>query len=90
MLCTLYEYTQINIVPVSGAMAQSQMDLDIFSGEGPIFLTNLLCNEDDRQLFDCLLNGGSTTGNTLGLTECNHDQDIGVECIGMYRYCNMT
>ncbi len=67
-----------------GAGARSQNELDIYPGTGPIFVTNLLCEQDDRALFDCLLNGGSTTGNTLGLTECIHDQDIGVECVGTY------
>ena len=64
------------------ARAQSQSDLDIYPGTGPIFLTDLLCDASDNTLFDCLLNGGSTTLNTLGLTTCDHDEDIGVECIG--------
>ncbi len=67
-----------------GARAQSQSDLDIFAGAGPIFLTDLLCDASDNTLLDCTLNGGSTTHNTLGLTRCDHDQDIGVECVGTY------
>jgi len=43
---------------------------------GRIWLNNLQCTGVEDTLSDCV-------GNVWGNTDCNHDQDIFVECTGM-------
>ena len=46
---------------------------------GPIFLDQLVCSESDSNLLEC------SRGDTLvGLTSCDHRQDVWIECRGMY------
>ena len=44
---------------------------------GPIFLDQLTCSNSDRNLLDC-----SRGGTIIGLTSCDHTQDVWVECEG--------
>ena len=45
-------------------------------GEGPIFIDNIGCDEEDTSLSGC-----SVTG-LMGFYECDHSQDSGVICEG--------
>ena len=45
---------------------------------GPIFLDQLTCSSTDTDLLGC--NRG---GAIIGLTECDHTQDVWVECAGI-------
>ena len=49
-----------------------------FYGSGPIFLDELECTSSDNDLLSC-----RTTFTSVGLTSCNHSQDVSVRCIGM-------
>ncbi len=44
----------------------------------PIYLSTLDCDSDDRAIIDCSIT------NPLGLTECDHTQDVFVHCEGMF------
>lgn len=44
---------------------------------GPIFLENLRCSGDESAIFDC-------PQSVLGLHQCDHSQDAGVQCNGTY------
>ena len=45
--------------------------------EGPIFLDQLACSSSDVDLLGC------RRGNDfIGLTSCDHTQDVWVECVG--------
>ena len=46
------------------------------SGSGPIFLDQLNCNGTEGTLLECV----AFTG--LGLSTCDHSQDVGVRCRG--------
>ena len=45
-------------------------------GSGPIFLEKLLCSSEDTSLLEC------RTFTPLGLSTCDHSQDVGVKCTG--------
>ena len=44
-------------------------------GLGPIWLTKLICNGTENSLFEC-----KNAMEYLGVTECSHAQDAGVQC----------
>ena len=46
-------------------------------GNGPVFLNNLECSGSESRLLDC---EQSTVGNNL----CDHSNDVGVRCYGLY------
>ena len=46
---------------------------------GPIFLDELRCAGNELSLLDC-----PTGISEVGLTNCDHSQDVWVKCIGMY------
>ena len=48
-----------------------------FLQQGPIFLNQLVCSDLDRNLLDC-----SRGSRIIGLTSCDHTQDVWVECEG--------
>ena len=45
---------------------------------GPIFLTDLVCNGDESNLFDC----SRWRNKPIGLHTCDHTQDVAVRCVG--------
>ena len=45
-------------------------------GSGPIFLEQVDCRSTDSVLLECM------RGVPLGLTTCDHSQDVGVRCNG--------
>ena len=45
---------------------------------GPIFLDQLFCTDSDTTLQEC--NRGISS---IGLTTCNHTDDVWVQCLGM-------
>ncbi len=48
--------------------------------DGPIFLDQLICSNSDNNLLEC------SRGNALlGLSRCNHTQDVWIECKGYYK-----
>ena len=47
-------------------------------GSGPIFLNNLECTSTDNDLLSC-----RTTFISVGLAQCEHNQDVSVRCLGM-------
>ena len=56
----------------------------MITGEGPIYLSDIVCNpQSDKRLLDCLDSPGSTTLSRLGLTTCNHMEDVVVHCEGV-------
>ncbi len=48
-----------------------------YISSGPIFLDQLACSESDSNLLEC-----SRGGHILGLSSCDHSQDVWVECTG--------
>ena len=44
-------------------------------GEGDILLSNLLCNGEEPELFDC---------HTSGEPDCLHFEDAGLRCLGLH------
>ena len=48
-------------------------------GSGPIFLEGLECTASDNDLLSC-----RTTFTSVGLTDCEHDQDVSVRCQGIF------
>ena len=51
-------------------------------GNGSILLDNLRCSGDEESLLDCLADD-----DVIGSHDCNHDEDAGVRCGGMYVRC---
>ena len=49
-------------------------------GEGPIFLQQLGCEGTESRLLECQRFTG------LGLTTCDHSEDVGVRCIGKLKW----
>ena len=47
-------------------------------GSGPIFLEGLECSASDTDLLNC-----RTTFTSVGLTDCKHNQDVSVMCLGI-------
>ena len=45
------------------------------SGSGPIWITSIVCNGNERNLGECKSNDWSHN------FHCNHVEDVGVECI---------
>lgn len=50
-----------------------------YLSSGPIFLDQLACTDSDTSLIEC--NRG---GQILGITACDHMQDVWVECKGIF------
>ena len=46
-------------------------------GTGPILLDELACTGTERMLINCSSDG-------LGVTNCLHDEDAGVHCVGKW------
>ena len=53
-------------------------------GNGSILLDNLRCSGDEESLLDCLADD-----DVIGSHDCNHDEDAGVRCDGMYAPCKI-
>ena len=53
--------------------------MDFGEGAGPIFLSGLNCNGNEKSLIECPMFGSPVE--SLGLS---HSSDIGVHCQGMY------
>ena len=51
-------------------------------GSGPIFLDHLSCAGDELNIAAC-------PRDVLGLTQCDHSMDIGVQCFGGW-HSNLT
>ena len=51
-------------------------------GVGPIFLDQLACRGDEQRVLDC--------NSFLGVHMCDHTQDAGIRCIGIYLDCTFT
>ena len=49
------------------------------SGSGSIFLDNVICRGNESSLLEC-------QRNPIGEDNCNHTEDAGVRCGGMYFY----
>ncbi len=49
------------------------------AGIGPIFLDNLACSGTEESLLHC-----NTYSLAVGLHNCEHSQDVGVTCRGMW------
>ena len=47
------------------------------SGSGDIFLDNVVCRGTESSLLECTIN-------TIGQHNCNHSEDAGVRCEGIY------
>ena len=50
-----------------------------YLSSGPIFLDQLACTGSDSNLLEC-----SRRGQIIGLTSCDHTQDVWVECKGTF------
>lgn len=50
-----------------------------FKGTGPIWFDNVKCRGNESTLFECAHRG-------IGTHNCNHTEDVGVVCLGMYFY----
>lgn len=50
-------------------------------GTGPIFLDQLYCSESDQVLQSC-----RRGANPIGLTECDHTQDVQIMCKGLLKF----
>lgn len=48
--------------------------VNVSSGSGPIFFSELACMKDESSLFEC------NSYDFSSLHSCNHSQDIGVIC----------
>ena len=46
-------------------------------GSGDILLDNVQCSGTEASLFDCHHNG-------IGIENCGHNEDVGVECQGTF------
>ena len=70
-------YTPVNIYGLSslqGALAFRGARFG--QGVGPIFLDQLACRGDEQRVLDC--------NSFLGVHTCDHTQDAGIRCIGMF------
>ena len=47
-------------------------------GSGPILLDNVNCRSREKSLLSC------STGSPIGQHSCQHNEDAGVRCPGMY------
>jgi len=52
-----------------------------FSNSAPVFLNNLVCSESDSNLLQCYRGG-----TLIGVTHCDHNQDVWIECRGQCKY----
>ena len=61
--------------------AEVIVDSNLNIGTGPIFLTDLECEGEERNLLNC--------GLPVYLHSCNHNKDVGVKCPGWWHnsYC---
>lgn len=48
---------------------------------GPIYLDQLLCNENDANLQEC-----NSAVSTFGLTTCDHTTDTWIRCLGILEF----
>ena len=46
-------------------------------GDGPIFLSQLLCSGSEQSLLEC------SSGYPVGLHRCDHSMDVGLLCLGI-------
>ena len=58
-------------------------DLTFGEGSGPIFLDRVTCSSKNITLLEC-------DSNPVGVHECSHSQDVGVQCIGMKKHAYCT
>lgn len=59
-----------------GATSLLRADKRFGIASGPIFLEYLSCTSDELNILDC-------PRDILGLHECDHSMDAGVQCYGM-------
>lgn len=50
----------------------------VVDGTGPILLDEVRCTERESNLFNC-------SHNRLGVHDCDHSDDAGVNCIGIWK-----
>ena len=70
-----HKYIQQLLFSDTGATAYSLARFG--RGTGGIFLDNLYCTGRESQLVDCTYSG-------IGVHNCDHSDDAGVRCLGMY------
>ena len=47
------------------------------AGQDPIWLDEIRCNGTEASIFDC-------QHNNFGMHDCNHTEDVGINCNGSY------
>ena len=65
-----------HVPPTTGSRAFT--DAQFGEGSGAVFLEQLWCNGTETSLLDCLM------FTPLGISLCNHSDDAGIRCYGMY------
>ena len=70
-LCSTFSFSLfLNLgVPTKGAV--------FGEGRGPVHLSRAECNSEDMNLLNCTIDKSAVTG-------CDHSEDAGVICSGMY------
>ena len=59
-----------------GQPASPIVDGTFGSGSGPVFMTELNCDREARDLLSC--------ANPQFVHFCSHEQDVGISCPGLY------
>ena len=67
----------ISPVVISHSTGAEEVTAEAQITSGPIFLDELLCTGSEPSLVDC-----STGIGEVGLTNCDHSQDVWVKCRG--------
>ena len=70
---------QLHFTGANEALGFSQFG----AGTGPIWLDNVLCSGDELELSECTHNNNNSFG-----SNCSHNQNAGVRCVGKYKFSN--